>query len=173
MPALEELDLLRHLTPEEREELARLMEPVSFAPREEIIEEGRPEDALYVLVSGTVEVHKKVLAGRTRRLAVMQAPTVVGEVGLLAGGAGAVATVRARTRVRGYRLPKAELLRLLDEESPAAFKLVYELGRLLADRMARTDASIAEVINQLERYDPDQTHDFSVFQDRLIQEWGL
>jgi CRP/FNR family transcriptional regulator, cyclic AMP receptor protein len=47
--------------------------------------------------------------------------------------------------------------------------VVYEIGRTLADRMARTDESIADILGQLER--ADEATDFDIFQDRLIRDW--
>ena len=59
---------------------------------------------------------------------------------------------------------------MLDEGSPAACKVVHEIGRTLAGRMARTDEAIADIIGRLEG-DEDETTDFEIFQDRLIREW--
>src|SRR5215204_6800599 len=85
------------LTEEEREEFAEASEPVSFDPGESIIEEGAEQESLFVLVSGTVEVRKRLPGGRSRLLAEIDTSrgrTVVGERGLL-GESGASATVRA------------------------------------------------------------------------------
>lgn len=171
-PSLEDIELFERLNASERDELSKLMKQVRFRIGEKLIEEGGYDNTLYVLISGTVEVYKRVAAGRTQRLATMRAPTVVGEIGLLAGQR-AVATVSARTRVEGYSLPRKEFLELLENESPAAFKVVYELGCTLASRMAETDRSIARIITELDSFDPDQTRDFSVFRDTLIQEWSF
>jgi CRP/FNR family transcriptional regulator, cyclic AMP receptor protein len=166
---LKEIPLFERLSSDEREELAQLMEPASFRVGEKIFEEGEPEETLYVVTSGTLEVHKKVFAERTQRLATIRAPTVVGEVGLLTEPR-ACATVVARTRVQAYGIERDRLLELLDADSLAAWKIVYELGRTLAERMARTDESIAEIIARLDRA---ETRDLNVFQDKLIREWSF
>jgi CRP/FNR family transcriptional regulator, cyclic AMP receptor protein len=167
--ALKEIPLFERLSPDEREELAELMEPASFRVGEKVFEEGEPEETLYVVTSGTVEVYKKVLADRTQRLATIEAPTVVGEVGLLTEPR-ACATVVARTRVQAFGIERDRLLEMLDADSPAACKVVYELGRTLAGRMARTDEAIAEIIAQL---DQAETRALNVFQDKLIREWNF
>ena len=169
-PSLRDVPLFRHLNDEEREELEELLEPANFEAGETIFEEGGLEVRLYVIISGTVEVHKGVLPGRRQQLATMKAPTVVGEMGLLTEPR-AAASVEAKTSVEAYGIDRDCFLEMLDADSPAACKVVYEIGRALADRMARTDEAIAGIIAQLENA-PEATN-FDVFQDRLIREWSF
>ncbi len=169
-PSLRDVPFFRHLNEEELEELEELLVPASFEAGETIFEEGGPEERLYVITSGTVEVHKAVLPGRRQHLATIEAPTVVGEMGLLTEPR-ATASVEARTYVEAYGIDRDRFLEMLDDDSPAACKVVYEIGRTLADRMARTDESIADILGQLER--ADEATDFDVFQDRLIRDWSF
>jgi CRP/FNR family cyclic AMP-dependent transcriptional regulator len=171
-PDLKDLPLFRHLNAEEREELEDLLEPTGFEAGESVFEEGGPEEKLYVITSGTVEVHKGVLPGRRQHLATVEAPTVVGEMGLLTEPR-AAASVEAKTRVEAYGIDRDRFLEMLDDDSPAACKVVYEIGRTLAGRMAKTDESIAGVIVQLERAAAAEAADFEIFQDRLIREWSF
>ena len=170
MPGLKDVPFFRHLSDEEREELEELLEPASFEAGENIFEEGGPEERLYVITSGTVEVHKRVLPGRRQHLATIEAPTVVGEMGLLTEPR-AAASVEARTPIEAYSIDRDRFLEMLDDDSPAACKVVHEIGRTLADRMARTDEAIADIISQLEG--TDEATDFEIFQDRLIREWSF
>jgi len=169
-PSLRDVPLFRHLNDEEREELEELLEPADFEAGETLFEEGGLEVRLYVITSGTVEVHKGVLPGRRQHLATMKAPTVVGEMGLLTEPR-AAASVEAKTSVEAYGIDRDRFLEMLDADSPAACKVVYEIGRALADRMARTDESIAGIIAQLEN--ASEATNFDVFQDRLIREWSF
>lgn len=169
-PRLEDLPLFESLTRQELAELEEYMEAESFKAGETLIEENGPEDFLYVITSGTVEVQKEVLRGRLQHLATMQAPTVVGEMGLLTEPR-ATATVTAKTAVETQALPRASLLEKLEGGSEAAHKVIYQIGRTLAERMAQTDESIAEIIAHLER--AESNRDLDVFRDRLIQEWSF
>jgi CRP/FNR family cyclic AMP-dependent transcriptional regulator len=170
-PSLRDVPFFRHLDDEEREELEGLLEPASFEEGQAIFEEGGPEERLYVITSGIAEVHKGVLPGRRQHLATIEAPTVVGEMGLLTEPR-AAASVEARTPIEGYSIDRDRFLEMLDDDSPAACKVVYEIGRTLANRMARTDETIADIIARLEGADDDAT-DFEIFQDRLIREWSF
>ena len=167
---MRDVPFFRHLTDEELEELEELLEPAGFEAEEIIFEEGGPEERLYVIIAGTVEVHKMVLPGRRQHLATIEAPTVVGEMGLLTEPR-AAASVEAKTRVGAYGIDRDRFLEMLDADSPAACKVVYEIGRTLANRMARTDESIAGVIARLEN--ADEATDYEVFQDSLIREWSF
>jgi len=172
MPSLRDVPFFRHLNDDEREELEELLEPAAFEAGETIFEEGGPEDRLYVITLGTVEVHKAVIAGRRQHLATVEAPTIVGEMGLLTEPR-ATASVQARTPVEAYGIDRDRFLEMLDADAPAACKVVYEIGRTLAGRMARTDESIAGIIAHLERAGADYFTDFEIFQDRLIREWSF
>src|SRR5215213_656706 len=169
-PHLSDVPIFGHLDDDERAEFEELSEPMSFEAGQRILEEGAPEGWLFVLTSGTVEVYKSVLPGRRQRLATLEAPTVIGEMGLLTEPR-ASASVEALTRVEAHGLGRDRLLEMLDADSPAACKLVYEIGRTLAERMAATNETVAEVISRLENsigYD-----DIDVFRDQLVQDWGF
>jgi CRP/FNR family cyclic AMP-dependent transcriptional regulator len=169
-PSLRGVPYFGHLDAEERAELEELLEPASFEAGEVIFEEGGPEGRLYVITSGTAEVYKSVLPGRREHLATLEAPTVVGEMGLLTEPR-AAASVEARAPIEAYGIDRDRFLELLDADSPAACKVVYEIGRTLSERMARTDKSVAEIIARLE--DADEATDIDVFRDRLIQQWSF
>ena len=169
-PSLRGMPFFGHLDAEERAELEELLEPASFEAGELIFEEGGPEGRLYVITSGSAEVYKTVLPGRREHLATLEAPTVVGEMGLLTEPR-AAATVEARTPIEAYGIDRDRFLELLDADSPAACKVIYEIGRTLSERMAKTDRSVAEIIARLE--EADEATDIDVFRDRLIQEWSF
>ena len=170
-PDLGSVPVFRHLDAEERAELEGLMEPAYFDAGQAIFREGGPEERLYVITAGTVEVHKRVLGRRRQHLATVQAPTVVGEMGLLTEPR-AAATVEAVTPVEAHGMDRDKLLEMLDDDSPAACKLVYEIGRTLAGRMSKTDETVAEVIARLEDAQAG-AGDVDVFRDQLARDWSF
>lgn len=171
MPDLGDVPIFKHLDADERVELEELMEPASFEAGEMIFDEGGPEERLYVITSGTVEVYKRILPGRRQHLATVEAPTVVGEMGLLTEPR-AAASAEAVTRVEAHGMDRDRLLEMLDADDPAACKLVYEIGRTLAERMAATDRTVVEVIDHLEKANA-RHEDPDVFRDQLVQEWSF
>ena len=171
MPDLADVPIFKHLDAEERAELEELLETASFDAGETIFEEGGPEERLYVITSGSVEVSKRVSPGRRQHLATVEAPSVVGEMGLLTEPR-AAARVEATTPVEARGVERDRLLEMLDADSPAAWKLDNEICRTLAERMAATDRTVVEVIDGLESADAG-ADDPDVFRDRLIQEWSF
>jgi CRP/FNR family cyclic AMP-dependent transcriptional regulator len=170
-PDLSDVPIFEHLDEDERAEFEELSVPVRFEAGQRIFEEGAPEERLYVITSGTVEVYKSVLPGRRQRLATIEAPTVVGEMGLLTEPR-AAASVEAMTMVEAHGIGRDRLLEMLDADSPAACKLVYEIGRTLAERMAATNETVAEVISRLENT-AGRSEEIDVFRDQLIQDWSF
>lgn len=169
-PDLGDVPIFKHLDADERAEFEELLEPASFEAGMMIFEEGASEERLYVITSGTAEVYKTVLPGRRQHLATIEAPTVVGEMGLLTEPR-AAASVEAVTRVEAHGVGRDRLLELLDDDSPAACKLVYEIGRTLAERMAQTNATVAEVVSRLEN--SREAEDIDVFRDQLVKDWSF
>src|SRR5215218_8357109 len=169
---LKDVPIFKHLDADERAEFEELLEPASFRAGQMLFEEGAPEERLYVITSGTAEVYKTILPGRRQRLATIEAPTVVGEMGLLTEPR-AAASVEATTRVEAHGVGRDLLLEMLDADSPAACKLVYEIGRTLAERVAATNETVAEVISRLENTDARESEEVDVFRDRLVQDWSF
>src|SRR4028118_194059 len=127
-PDLEDVPIFKHRDAEERAELEELLEPASFEAGQMIFDEGGPEERLYVITSGTVEVYKRVLPGRRQHLATVEAPTVVGEMGLLTEPR-AAASVEAATRVEAHGIERDRLLEMLDADSPARRTPAHDIGR--------------------------------------------
>ena len=160
------------LTEEEREEFAEGSEPAAFDAGEMIIEEGRDPGSLFVLISGSVEVSKRVSGGGDLLLARIDAAegrTVVGERGLL-GESGASATVRAAGPVEAINIPRETFRRMVSEGRPAAFKLSYRIARTLARRLTRLDEEVVEAIRELESRGET---DLEAFRDKLITDWAI
>ncbi|MDQ4107065.1 MAG: cyclic nucleotide-binding domain-containing protein [Actinomycetota bacterium] len=170
--SLRNVRLFKFLSDEERREFLEAAESVSFLPSEDIILEGRKPDSLYVLLSGVVEVRKRLSSGGERVLAEIVADkeqTIAGERGLLEES-GASATVRARSRVEAIRIPRETFRRIISEDRPAAFKLAYWISRLLARRLTRLDEEVVEAVREMERQGDT---DLDVFRDRLTTEWTV
>ena len=177
MPDLKDVPIFKHLDSDERAEFEELLEPVSFEAGQMLFEEGAPEERLYVLTSGTAEVYKTILPGRRQHLATIEAPTMVGEMGLLTEPR-AAASVEATTRVEAHgvgrveavKIPRETFTRMVEEGRPAAFKLSYRIARTLARRLTRLDEEVVEAIRELESRGET---DIEAFRDRLITDWSV
>lgn len=90
-----------------------------------LIERDQPATGMFVILDGTVRVE---LPGRTVELGPGE---VVGELSLLTESQGRTARVAAATDVRCLAIPRADFVRLLEDEPRIAVPLV----RVLAERL--------------------------------------
>jgi signal transduction histidine kinase len=120
--ALRAAPLFTRLNDADLERLAETVERQKLAAGELLIREGDPGDAMYVVVSGELEVTKR--AGATEQpLARVGPGAIQGEIAALQGTERA-ASVRALTDVEVLRIPREGLLALLDTGPDAALALV-------------------------------------------------
>lgn len=121
--ALRAAPLFTGLADADLERLAATCQRQSLAPGELLIREGDPGDAMFVVVSGELEVTKR--AGATEQpLARVGPGAIQGEIAALQGTERA-ASVRALTDVEVLRIPREGLLALLDSGPDAALALVH------------------------------------------------
>ena len=122
MEALRAAPLFTGLSDADLERLAAAVERQSIPAGELLIREGDPGDAMFVVVSGELEVTKRV--GATEQpLARVGPGAIQGEIAALQGTERA-ASVRAITDVEVLRIPREGLLALLDAGPGPALALV-------------------------------------------------
>jgi malate dehydrogenase (oxaloacetate-decarboxylating)(NADP+) len=116
--------------------IAGLCRVAELASGEPVFEQGAAADALFVIVSGRVEV---VRSGKVA--ATLGPGEVFGEMSMF-NGSRRVATVRATEPARLVSLAEHELRPLLLRRDPAAVKLVQRLGALTQQRMRHADREL-------------------------------
>jgi CRP-like cAMP-binding protein/Fe-S-cluster-containing hydrogenase component 2 len=134
--------LFSRLSPLERTELAKLLQPRRYERGELIIHEGEPGDALYMIESGQVVVER---TGQV--IAHLDEGDFFGEMSLLAEKPHN-ADIRAVTPVEILTLPAAEFMRLLHEQPALAEQL-----DAVVERRRTTGAAM--------RRDPVRAHQFT------------
>jgi CRP-like cAMP-binding protein len=143
--SLARVALFQGLEPAERARIAAIAEPRSLSAQSPLFREGEPGDALWVLLSGSVEVVKRDGAGHQQVLATLQAPTVLGEASLLLEDGPRSASALAVTELSLLRVPGLEFRRLLAAQDLAALKLTVVLGRVLALRLVQMNERLIAV----------------------------
>lgn len=107
---LSDLPLFRGLPPEQLLGLARQATEGVYAPGADIIRQGEPGDALYVIVSGQVTVRaSRAEGGPEALLGTLGLGSVFGEMALVDDGPRS-ATVRAQARTRCVILRRNDFL---------------------------------------------------------------
>lgn len=105
-----------------------------------IIDEGRPNDALYIVISGTLTA--SVAAQQEQNLGVLVRGTIAGEMSFV-DGLPPSATVRAQEDVVVLAIPRSALEARLRENQGFAARFYKALAMLLADRLRQVDRRLA------------------------------
>jgi CRP-like cAMP-binding protein/small-conductance mechanosensitive channel len=135
---LEQVDLFRALTHEERDFVAPHFVHAPFTEGETITEQGTIARWLYVLTAGRVELRRRLDGARNgKAVAQLEAPDLFGELGVMTGEPRAMSVV-ALTDVECYRLDREGLRRLLEERPGAA----HPFSETLARRRMELDAAL-------------------------------
>ena len=141
------LPLFRGLTQSELEELATHLRSGEAKPGETIIREGdKPGHPMYLLVSGSVEIVKHGLDGRDHVISTLAAPSVFGEMEVLAKRP-AIAGVNAVTAARFALLGHDVFESLCGRDSLCILKVIKNLAFTLSYRLAATDTQLAAYFN--------------------------
>lgn len=137
---LEALDLLSAAPRTTLERLASsVQEQVELEPGTVVVRQGEPADALWVVVSGAVEVLTTDAWGAEHVRSGLGAHSYFGEIGLLRGTP-RTATVRTTAPTTLWRIPAADLLEALSGAAASASLLAVSQARLaqLQPRSVRT-----------------------------------
>jgi len=169
MNVLAQSELCRGLIENEIRTLHALSEELQAAAGQVLFREGDAGDALYLVISGEMEVLKGDGNGRDRQLATVGRGAVLGEMSLVQSGAPRSATVRAMGASSLLRLPAAKFQSLLGQDAVAALKVVRNLARVLSQRIAKLDQ---KVIKMLSEADAGRHEELGEFQ-KVLQNWSF
>jgi CRP-like cAMP-binding protein len=164
--------LCRRLGAGEAAALVRTMAPRVVPAGGVICGEGEETAGLLILLRGAAEVEKQAADGAGgERLATVEAPSVLGEMGLLLQDGRHTATVRARSECELRLLPKAEFVRLLEAGDLGAYKLVATIAEVLARRLSLMDEKVLELARR--RDHPAPVEELAAFRQKLFTEWSF
>lgn len=143
MPAsptlLEKHPLLQHLDADQLSGLARTGEIESYNPGESIVIEGSLGDALFLILSGQVAVHRG-----SQTFATLAGGEFFGEMSLVEP-APRSASVSAMSATFLFRLPHDALRQLITEDSAAASVLLVQVVKTLSERLRRANQMLSSV----------------------------
>ena len=136
---LERHPLLAHLTAEQVEHIADAGEVERFGAGEEVVAEGSLGDALYLVLSGKVEVSKA-----DHPLATLDPGEFFGEMSMLEPVLRS-ATVTAVEPSYLFRLPYKAIQGLVTTDAGAAMALLIHVVKTLSERLRRANETLASV----------------------------
>lgn len=139
--------LFADLTPAEREELLPSFDELTFSTNDIVIRAGDAESALYIVLSGEVEIDLDLAGIPSAPVASVGANGVFGETSFF-NPAPHSATARCRQPSTLLRLRRTEFDRLLSNNSLSAFRLSVKAAQILASRLQATDRWVSELLGE-------------------------
>jgi CRP-like cAMP-binding protein len=136
---LERHPLLVHLTSEQLARVAQAGEVESYNPNEQIVVEGSLGDALFLILSGQVAVHRG-----TQTFATLGGGEFFGEMSLVEP-APRSATVTSMSATFLFRLPHDSLRAMITEDASVASILLVQVVKTLSERLRRANAMLSSV----------------------------
>ncbi len=135
------------LTTSELSQIVHIMQVRHLADGEYVFQEGAPGDAWYLVHAGEVEVFKASADGDARSVAVLGVRTCFGEMAILDGSPRS-ASVRANGDVTAFCFPRADFNELISRSNIAAYKLVYQMARVLVARQRKTTEQLVQLYDR-------------------------
>jgi len=136
---LDKHPLLVHLGPAQLSRIGRAGEIESYNPGEAIVAEGSLGDALFLILSGQVAVHKG-----PQTFATLAGGEFFGEMSLVEP-APRSASVTAMSATFLFRLPHDQLRELISDDPNAASILLVQVVKTLSERLRRANQMLSSV----------------------------
>jgi CRP/FNR family cyclic AMP-dependent transcriptional regulator len=135
----------------ELSQIVHIMQVQRVRDGQPIFREGDPGDAWYVIFQGQAEVFKSQEFLPSTRIAALGPRACFGEMAILDHSPRS-ASVVAQEEVTVFRFPRKDFEALLEEGNLAAYKLVYEMAKVLCARARSTTQQLTDALS-------DKTHD--------------
>jgi len=143
-----ETPMFEKLIPSELMENIHIVEVHQYQAGDVVFSEGDAGDAWYVLHRGAVEVLKHGATGE-KKITELGPQACFGEISILDGSPRS-ATIRASKDSVVLRIPRDAFGDLLDDDHLVAYKLLYQMAILLAERQRTTTLRLSELLQTSE-----------------------
>ena len=127
-------DLFGDLSEAEIERISKYFRHTRYKAGDVIFQEGKQGDVMYVIRTGAVDVVKRLEDGTDKVLASLVDGSLFGELAILDESERS-ATVVARAPVEMMELYRASLLELMKNEPRIAVKVIFQLARLVGEKL--------------------------------------
>jgi CRP-like cAMP-binding protein len=164
--------LFAGLQQEDWPELLQHSSKLELGPMEPVFKQGDAADAFFVVLAGTVEIRSRGTSGPDRPLAHLSSGAVIGETSLLMGGDHS-ASAYAAEPLSLLRFPRDAFMTMIDQHSPGAIRVLYNMAHSLAVRLRAADTQIAELTARLPAAGKDQVvrNEVDRIRNIILTEW--
>jgi uncharacterized membrane protein len=144
---LERIGIFGHLTPEDRIELAKVIDDRKVAAGETLFRAGDPGEALYIVCDGLMEISIRDHAGQKIVLNNAHAGEMFGELALLDRGARTASAV-AVTDVELLELDRDDLLMMFKRAPEAALHFLAVMGHMTRKADKLLESRVSRNVNE-------------------------
>ncbi len=141
-----EAPMFGDLNPTELSQIVHIMQVQRVRAGHPIFKEGDPGDAWFVIFDGGAEVFKNDEFGPSRRIAELTPRACFGEMAILDHSPRS-ASVIAKGDSTVFRFPRTEFEALIADDNLAAYKLVYEMAKVLCIRARNTTQALTDALS--------------------------
>ncbi len=134
--------------------IVHIMQVQRLREGQTLFEEGAAGDAWYVIFDGSVEVLKEEDEG-FNIIATLGPRSCLGEMAILDGSSRS-ASVQAVASTTVLRFPRDAFLQLIEDNNLAAYKLIFEMAKVLAARQRNTTSRL---VSLMRRHDDEEVRE--------------
>ena len=110
--------------------------------------EGEPSNSMFVTIEGDVQVLKRDAFGVPKELAVIPAPSMIGQMGLVDGSSRS-ATCVAHSTIKGIIISKIVFNTLLQEQSPEGSAFRHLLISTMMGQLSSANVKISGLVDDM------------------------
>lgn len=110
--------------------------------------EGEPSNSMFVTIEGDVQVLKRDAFGVPKELAVIPAPSMIGQMGLVDGSSRS-ATCVAHSTIKGIIISKIVFNTLLQEQSPEGSAFRHLLISTMMGQLSSANVKISGLVDEM------------------------
>lgn len=140
-PQLPTLGFAADLDEAARSALGAFGQFVTVNEGEHLIEEGQPQDSLFLVISGNFHVSTQA-TGREVLLGQLKAGNMMGEVNIFDPGL-ASANITAHSLSQAWKIDRSSLEQFLEENPNAAARVLVGIATQLSKRLRKTNEKVA------------------------------
>jgi CRP-like cAMP-binding protein len=160
------------LTSEEAREVAGLLSTIDLENGETLFQQGEPSTAVYLLISGEVQIRIEDSDQSPRNLVTLGPGAIIGEIGPLTSEPRG-ATCIACTDTHLAQLPYSALNARLERGDRWATRFLMATAKVLAQRLAALKKETLSILAQLEKSKSNvrAEDELERLRRRLLTEW--
>ncbi len=138
------------LDPTQLSQVVHIMQVRRVRKGQPIFKEGDPGDAWFVIFEGGADVTKATDFGPDKVIAQIGPRACFGEMAMLDHSSRS-ASVIASSETTVFRFPRTEFEALLEADNLAAYKLVYQMAKVLTVRARQTTQRLSDALADRDR----------------------